>query len=160
MAFLVLFQALHIIAGVSWLGLDIVFNFVFIPATIKLPLDERIAFLQNIYPHVYRLISVLSLTTIISGAILSYLLTGWKDLGQVFRTPWGILILIGALLGLHGVYNHFTKERHVLTTVTNAHTLAEAQTNRLFAELKIGPWIGLVIATLIVLLMVIAARLE
>lgn len=93
-------SAVDIISGVAWIGEVITINFVLVPVVKKINRDSRGKFIRQIFPRIFRLASVLSLTAIISGASMSYLITVWKNLGEMIFTRWGLGIAIGGGLGL------------------------------------------------------------
>ncbi|MCC7129077.1 MAG: hypothetical protein B6D39_05285 [Anaerolineae bacterium UTCFX2] len=158
MHLIIVVRWIHIISGVSWLGEVITVNFVLIPIALKLAKPERIVFLQNVFPRVFRLASILSATAIASGAVLSYLLTGWRDLGALLNSRWGISILAGGLLGLLLTLFHFFVENRLEPVAIHADTMSDAELDRMIALLKVVPRIGLGIVLLVIFLMMIAAR--
>ena len=148
----------HIIAGVAWLGEVLTINLVLLPVLFRMKADARGAFIRQIFPRVFHLASVLSLTAIISGAAMSYLLTGWRNLGELIGTRWGMGILIGGTLALLLTLFHFLVESRLEPIAVAADQAPESDVEKIIAVLKVVPRVGLIILVVIVLLMMIAAR--
>lgn len=149
---------IHIISGVAWLGEVITVNFVILPTLMSLEKDARGAFLRQVFPRVFKLASVLAASTILSGAIMNYLMTGWKDLGSFLQTRWGISLLIGGALGLLLALFHFFVEHRLEPTAITADDLSETDLERTISFLNIVPKVGMVIMITVILLMMFAAR--
>ena len=148
----------HIISGVAWLGEVITINIVLLPALIKMRQENRGTFIRQIFPRIFRLASVLSLTAIISGASLSYLVTGWKNLDELVGTRWGSGILIGATLALLLTLFHFFIESRLEPMAISAEEASEVDVDRVIKVLNVVPKVGMFVLVLIVLLMMYAAR--
>jgi uncharacterized membrane protein len=148
----------HIISGVAWLGEVITINFVLLPVLNNMNEDARGEYIRRIFPRVFRLASALSLTAILSGALMSYLLTGWKNLGDWYGTRWGAGILIGGCLALLLTLFHFLMESRLEPVARAAGEGSEIDVEKIMAVLNIVPRIGLAVLVLIVLLMMYAAR--
>ena len=148
----------HIVSGAAWLGEVVTVNFVLLPALVNMKKDTRGIFIRQIFPRIYRLASVLSLTAIISGAVMSYLITGWKNLPVLFGTRWGIGILIGGSLALLLTLFHFYVESRLEPITVTADKGSEIDVEKIISVLRVVPRIGLIIIVLIVLLMMFAAR--
>lgn len=148
----------HVISGVAWLGEVITINVVLVPALVGLKKDVRGAFIRQVFPRVFRLASVLSATAVISGAALSYLMTGWNDLETLFGSRWGLSILMGGSLGLFLTLFHFFIENRLEPAAGTADTMSDADVEKIISVLNIVPKIGLLILVLVVLLMMFAAR--
>ena len=155
MSLLNIVRWVHIISGVSWLGEVITINIVLVPALLKMEKETRGAFIRQIFPRVFRLASVLSLVAIISGGLMSYLITGWKNLGPLLDTRWGIAILIGGSLGLALTLFHFLVESRLEPVALKAE---QADVEKIISALKIIPCVGLGVILLVVVLMMYAAR--
>lgn len=149
---------IHIISGVAWLGEVITIIFVLVPALTRLKKESRGAFLREVFPRVFRLASVLSATAVISGAILNYLMTGWKDFAVFFNSRWGISILIGGAMGLLLTLFHFFVEERLEPTAATADDIPEADMAKMISTLNIIPRVGMVIIIAVILLMMFAAR--
>jgi uncharacterized membrane protein len=145
----------HIISGVAWLGEVVTINFVLLPALLKMEKDNRGPFIRQIFPRVFRLASVLSVSAILSGALMSYLITGWKDLGPLLGSRWGIGILAGGSLGLALTLFHFLAESRLEPVAIKAD---QADIEKIISILKVVPRVGLGVIALVVVLMMYAAR--
>jgi hypothetical protein len=120
--------------------------------------EMRGNFIRQIFPRVFRLASVLSLTAIISGATMSYLMTGWKNLDTWIGSRWGTGIILGGLLGLSLTMFHFFIESRLEPVAISADESSEAEVEKILTVLKIVPRLGLAILIAIVLLMMYGAR--
>ena len=149
---------IHIISGVAWVGEVIAINVVLLPALKNIDKDIRGKFIRQIFPRVFHLASVLSLTAIISGATMSYLITGWKNLAELFGTRWGMGIMIGGSLALLLTLFHFLIESRLEPIAFKADDGSEIDVEKFIKVLDIVPKIGLIILILIVLLMMYAAK--
>jgi len=149
---------IHIISGVAWVGEVITINVVLLPALKKMDKDIRGAFIRQIFPRVFHLASILSLTAIVSGATMSYLMTGWQNLGSLISTRWGAGILIGGSLALLLTLFHFFVESRLEPIAIKADDGTELDIEKFLAVLNVVPKIGLGVLILIVLLMMFAAR--
>lgn len=155
MSMVVLLRWIHLLSGAAWLGEVVTINFVLVPALLKMNRTYQIAFIRQVFPRIFRLASVLSLSTILSGAASSYLITGWRDLGTWLETRWGQGILIGGLLGLALTLFHFLAERRLEPT---ASQMKDADLDKVLTVLKVVPRAGLVLIVFIILLMMYATR--
>ena len=158
MSFLIVVRWIHVIAAAFWLGEVVTVNFVLLPAAIKLVGKERDKFMQNVFPRVYQLASVLAAATILSGILLSYLITGWHNLGQLLTTRWGLSIGIGGLMGLLLTLFHFFIENRFEPAVVDIEKLSQAEIDKITAVMKVVPRVGLGVVTIVLLLMMIAAH--
>jgi len=149
---------IHIISGVAWVGEVITLNFVIVPALIKMSSDTRGTFIRQIFPRVFHLASILSLTAIISGAAVNYLMTGWKNLDVLIGTRWGMAIAIGGGLALLLTLFHLFIEERLEPIAITADASSDVDIEKTIKMLKIIPRVGLPILLLIVLLMMYAAR--
>lgn len=148
----------HVISGISWVGEVITINFVLVPVVIKLSKEERGVFVRNVFPRIFRLASVLAGTAVVSGAIMNYLLTGWKNLDVVLSSRWGLSIAIGGALGLLLALFHFFVEFRLEPAAESEEDLPDSEIEKMLSTLKMIPRIGLVVLIIVVLLMMIAAR--
>jgi len=146
---------IHIIAGTAWLGTVVAVVFVLVPSLRRLEEEERPRFAQLVFPRVFRVASVLSLTVIAAGVLLYFEKVGWRfDLAPLVSTRWGWSILIGAVLGVALTAFHFFAEHRLLPIVKGSDQI-DAQSLLL---LRLAPRIGLGILVLIVVLMSYAAH--
>ena len=149
----------HILAGAAWLGEVVTVVFMLVPLISRLPLTERGRFVAAVFPRIFRLASVFSITTLLAGVVLNYMLTGWRQLGSYFSGLRGVALLTGAVLGLMLALFHFFAESrlepHVLSLADNAD---EETLRTLTKYLRIIPRVGLGVIITIFLLMMLAAR--
>jgi hypothetical protein len=157
-----LFRWIHLLAGTAWLGEVLVVNVVLVPVLARLESGKREWFLAAIFPRIFRLASVLALTTVLAGAALNLSLSGWRvdvAASRLIASRWGWSILIGGSLGFGLMLFHFVAERrlepHVVVGDDDPDGIAWARTLR---SLKIIPRAGFGLLLLIVLLMMFAAR--
>lgn len=153
---------IHLLAGTAWLGEVIVVNFILVPVLARLEAEKRGWFLSALFPRIFRLASILSLTTILAGAALNLSLSNWRvdvAASRLIASRWGWSILIGGLLGFCLVLFHFVAEHclepHVVASDGDPDDTAFALILR---RLKIIPRAGLSVLLLIVSLMIFAAR--
>lgn len=158
MNYLNLVRWIHIISGVAWLGEVITVNFVLFPALMNLKKEARGEFLRQVFPRVFRLASVLAATAVISGAIMNYMMTGWKDVSVLLETRWGLSILIGGTLGLLLTLFHFFVETRLEPTAITADKLSETDVEKIIVVLKIVPRVGMMIIVTVIILMMVATR--
>lgn len=157
-----LLRWIHVIAAAAWLGEVAVVCFLLVPVLARLDADKRTWFLATIFPRVFRLASVLSLTTVLAGAALNLSLNGWQvdvALARLTSSRWGWGILVGGLLGLGlAVFHHVMEHRfepHVLGTHDVPDDAAFAGIVR---RLQIIPRVGLGVLVMTFLLMMFAVR--
>lgn len=149
---------IHIISGISWLGEVVTLNFVLVPALQRLAKRERVLLMKNAFPRVFRLASVLSATTILSGILMNYLMTnGWKNL-DIFPLRWWANIVAGGTLGLLLALFHFFMESKLEPVVVDPDAATEADIDHSLRRLKIIPRTGMFILLAIILMMMIAPR--
>jgi len=152
----------HIIAGAAWLGEVVVINFILVPTLLHLSSNRRGWSLSAVFPQVFRLASVLSLTTIVAGAALNLSLSGWQAdvaISRLGSSRWGWSILIGGLLGLGiALFHFFVESRLEPVVVVAGDSLDSAQEELILRRLKIIPRVGLGLLLLVFLLMMVAAR--
>jgi uncharacterized membrane protein len=153
---------IHLLAGTAWLGEVVVVNFVLVPALARVEPEQRGWFLSAIFPRIFRLASVLSLTAVLAGAALNLSLSNWRvdvAASRLMASTWGWSILIGGLLGLGLALFHFVIEHrlepHVMVSDTDLDDTAFTPVLR---RLKIIPRVGLGILLLIVFLMMFAGH--
>lgn len=153
---------IHVLAGAAWLGEVVVVNFILVPTLTRLDPGKRGWFMAAVFPHVFRLASILSLTTILAGAALNLSLNGWHvdvALIRLTSTRWGWSILLGGLFGLGLTLFHLFAERRLEPHVVAAD---EETDDEAFASvlrrLRIIPRAGLGVLVLTFLLMMFAVR--
>jgi uncharacterized membrane protein len=150
---------IHILAGAAWLGEVMTINFVLIPIVTRPALHERRRFIKTVFPLVFRLASILALTTIVAGAVLNYQITGWKNLDEYFSSARGLAIIVGGLLGLLLTIFHFTLERRLEPLIEALDGESEVDdVQKVVGWLRIIPRFGLGVILLIFILMMYGAR--
>ncbi len=148
----------HIISGVAWLGEVITINFVLVPALIRMNKAARGTFIRQIFPKVFHLASVLSLTAIISGATMSYLISGWRNLPELLATRWGASIFGGGILAFLLTLFHFFVEIRIEPIAVTADESTEVDIEKITKVLNSVPKVGMGILVVIVVLMMYGAR--
>lgn len=153
---------IHILAGASWLGEVMVVSFILVPALSRIEADKRGWFMATVFPRIFKLATILSVTTILAGAALNLSLSGWRvDVALIILTStrWGQSILIGGALGLGLTLFHLFIEHHLEPHVRNADEFIddEAFADIMF-RLRIIPRVGLGVIFLIFFLMMFAAQ--
>lgn len=149
---------LHVLSAASWFGEVITINFVLVPALAKLSELERSHFIAAVFPRIFRLASVLSLSTVTSGAGL-FLLRFGTDWRAVWHTQFSAALAIGAVLGLLLTTFHFVIEPRLSKLIYAAKADGNlAATELIHARLRVIPRAGLGVLTAIVLFMMVGAR--
>lgn len=153
---------LHILAGAAWLGEVLVVSFILVPVLGRLEIDKRGWFMAMIFPRIFRLATILSVTTILAGAALNLSLSGWRvdvALTILVSTRWGQSILIGGALGLGLTLFHLFIEHRLEPHVRNANEVIDDEAFAdIMRRLRIIPRVGLGIIVLIFVLMMFAAN--
>lgn len=144
---------IHALAGAAWFGEVLTIVFVLIPVLGRAEPDRQRWMLNNVFPRIFRVASVLIATVLLAGLLLNLAMAGWRvDWDQLTGTPWGRSILIGGILGgLLGMF-HFVAERKLEPMVTDENTDLDAVMRRM----KLIPRIGLGILVVVISLMILA----
>lgn len=149
---------LHVISASIWLGEVVVINFIMIPVLSQYDKEGKSEVLTNVFPKLFKMASILSVSTVITGTILLWHFTGF-DFTLLINSKWGLSILIGGTLGLLLTLFHLFLERNVTKLLSPADAAQlEANHALVYSRLKIIPRIGLVVITLIYLLMMNSVR--
>lgn len=149
----------HVLAGAAWLGEVVVIVFVLVPTALRMEPAARLDFVGRVFPRIFRLASVLASITLIAGAALNYLLTGWQNLGAYFSSPRGIFIAIGGGLGLAlGLFHFFVEHRIEPGVKVMAQKVSAEEAGRIVKVLTIVPRVGLCVMLAIFVSMMIGAR--
>lgn len=153
---------IHVVAGAAWLGEVVVISFILVPTLERLGPEKQGWFLAAIFPRIFRLASVLSLTVLIAGAALNLSMSNWQidvAIERLGSTRWGWSILVGGLLGLGLALFHFLAERRLQPLIDNVEANTDSEAFSLvLRRLQIIPRIGLAVLLLIFLLMMYAVR--
>lgn len=145
------------LAGVGWLGEVLVVIFVLAPAVNKVQGATRVAYLQETYPRVFRLASVLSLTAVISGVGVYLARFNWSlQLAPLVETRWGLWILVGSSLGVLLTAFHFFAEAKLEPAISQS--VEPADVNRMVWIVTVVPRIGVFVLLGAALAMMYAAR--
>ena len=95
-----LFYALrlvHIITSLGWIGEVFTVNFVLLPALFKANANDKLMLLNNVFPYIFRLATVLGGTAVLSGLALMLWITQ-LNLSILVESLHGWLILIGGVM--------------------------------------------------------------
>ncbi len=155
MEILLVSRWIHILAGLAWVGEVLTINFVIVPALKTMPEKNRAEFVSSVFPRVFRLATVLALTSALAGVLSSYLITGWEKILERLLTPWGIGIYGGGLLAFILILFHLVLERRIKPLVATG----EESVGQIVYLLGIIPRIGLAVIILITVLMFYGASM-
>lgn len=113
--------------------------------------------METVFPKVFWLASVLSVTVITAGVALYLERFGWHlRLEPLVSGRWGWSILIGGTLALLLTLFHFFAEDRLVPQVKSEESTPV--TPRVLTVLRIAPRAGLAILVAVVILMAYAAR--
>jgi hypothetical protein len=125
----------------------------------RIPLAERGRFLASAFPRVFRLASALAGMTLLAGVVLSYMMTGWRQLDVILTNGRGIALVVGGLLGLLLGLFHFLAESRLEPRIQSAsESRNEEEIEAISRLLRIIPRLGLGVMLAIFVSMMIAAR--
>lgn len=143
----------HALAGAAWFGEVMVIAFVLVPVVARSTPDRQKWMLATVFPRLFRLTSVLIATALLAGLLLNLALQGWRiDVDLLFGTRWGMMIVIGGILGgALGIF-HFVAEQKLEPMVTSE----DIDLDEVVRRLKIVPRVGLAILVVVISLMILA----
>jgi hypothetical protein len=99
----IIVQYAHVFSGILWIGGGFYTLLVQTPSVLQAPPAARGPVMAELAPRQVRYLLRVAEITIVTG-ILNALLTGrLVDLGEAFRTRWGVMIFLGAVLAI-GLY--------------------------------------------------------
>ncbi|MPZ19917.1 MAG: hypothetical protein GEV06_18675 [Luteitalea sp.] len=148
----------HVLAAASWLGEVVVINFVLVPVLGHLDTGSRERFVDAVFPKIFRLASVLSTLTILTGLILALRFSG-EHLDLFTTTAWGRAILAGGTMGLLLTAFHFVMESRLERSIASHRKNPGASVaDDVLHRLRVIPRVGLVVLLVIFGLMMYAAR--
>jgi hypothetical protein len=131
--------------------------FILVPSLLQLDEQQRGWFLKTVFPRVFRLASVLSVTVVTTGLALYLERFGWHlQLEPLVTTRWGWSILTGGTLALILTAFHFFAEARLAPHVKGGG--ATPVDPRVMSVLRIAPRVGLTILVTVVVAMAYAAR--
>ncbi len=149
---------IHVFAASAWFGEVIVINFILVPVLSHFEGEARKRFLGTVFPRVFRLASVLSATTVITGGYLLWRYTG-GNLAVLPETRWGTCLMIGGIMGLLLTLFHFFVEDKLARRVgIGRPDTAQAIVEDVHVKLKFLPRVGLGVISSIFFLMMFAVR--
>lgn len=152
-----LLRWVHLLAGGAWLGGVVMVVFVLVPATVGMQEPDRGRFMAAVFPRVFRVASVLSLTVVGAGIALYLERFAWEvRLSPLFNGRWGWSIFAGSMLALLLTTFHFFAEGRLAPPVRGAGTSPVHP--RVITILRIAPRVGLTILVSVTVLMVYAVR--
>ena len=149
---------IHVLAASVWVGEVCVINFVLIPSLSRFDGEFRRRFLGTVFPKIFRMASVLSVTTVITGVVLLVLYTR-GNLEMLLSGRRGLSILIGGSMGILLTLFHFFMENQMAHKAgigrpdTSDETLED-----IHSKIRVVPRIGLGVIILIYLIMMYATR--
>lgn len=148
----------HVLAAASWLGEVVIINFVLVPALGHLDPAYRERFLEAVFPRVFRLASVLSVVTVLTGLVLALRLSG-GHLEVFTTTEWGQRVLAGGSMGLLLTLFHFVMEPKLERSIaTMGRDPGANGSDHVMRRLRLVPRAGLIALLVIFGLMMYAAR--
>ena len=149
---------IHVFAAASWFGEVVTINFVLVPALRQLNMQQRARFLNTVFPRIFRLASVLSATTVVTGAVLFVKRVG-LNVEAIFGSASATFLAIGAIMGLALTFFHFFMEPRLakLCHIADAEGNDDV-TDSVVSRLRVVPRGGLAFMSLIVLFMMLGAR--
>lgn len=153
-----IFRWIHLGAAGAWLGEVIVVVFVLVPILVRATGERRGWFLATVFPRIFRLASVLSLTVLIAGAGLWLTMNNWQlNLERMFTERWGIAIFVGGVFGTALTAFHFVAESK-LEPLALAAGSGEIDDDVIVRRLRIIPRVGLAVLVIAFGSMMYAAR--
>jgi uncharacterized membrane protein len=136
---LFLFRWLHILFGVTWIGLLYYFNFVQGAFFAETDAATKSGAIQKLVPRALWWFRWAAMFTIITGLIL---ITGRQHMGFSFATSWGVCILTGMTLGTIMFLNVWLiiwpNQKIVIASATAAATGGKALPEAAAAGAKAG----------------------
>ncbi len=152
-----LLRWVHEIAAISWFGEVFVITHIIIPTLGRIPESTKGLLMMKLFPRVFRLATLSSATTIISGAWIALLEANF-NLAYFLETTRGQLIFAGGLIGLFMFLLHSTVERVEMRALGRVrigpqNTFPE-ELKILDRRLRILPRVGFTLLTIVLILMI------
>jgi uncharacterized membrane protein len=158
MNWLHLIRWFHILAGAAWLGEVVMINVVLVPTLSRLEPAVRGRVMAVALPRVFRLASVLSAVTVLTGFLLFVRMTGGQ-LEVLVASRWGRSILVGGALGLALTLFHFVAERRFEPALAGVRgNPGGDETELVLQRMRVIPRVGLGVLLITFVLMMYAAR--
>ncbi len=158
MNWLNLIRWFHILAGAAWLGEVVMINVVLVPTLSRLEPAVRGRVMAVVLPRVFRLASVLSAVTVLTGFLLLLIMTRGQ-LEVLVTSRWGRAILVGGWLGLALTLFHFVADGRFEPTPAGARgNPGGDETEMVLRRLQVIPRVGLAVLLTAFVLMMYAAR--
>lgn len=150
---------IHIIFATAWFGEVVVINFILIPVLSKLDRTTREKIVTVMFPRIFNLASVLSLTALISGYLLFWMISD-GDLNYFFVNGIrGKALLLGMSLGTLLTAFHFFLENQMAKKIGIVKNKGnDEMLEDIHLRLKIVPRIGMLVITTILVSMMVAVR--
>lgn len=161
MDWVIVVRWIHVMAAAIWLGQVVVINLILVPTARGLSSEDRTRFLGDVFPRVFRLASVLSLTALASGLtmLLQKYGVSWSVFSALTATGMGTALLIGAILAVTLTLFHFLVEPRVEDLICVAQDNPDSGVDeQIVGILRIVPKAGLGVIVAIFLLMMISVR--
>ncbi len=148
---------IHILAGAAWFGEVLVIN-ILVTGLRSADPSEHDHIYRHLLPRLFKLATVLSLTAVLSGTLMVHFHLGgdWSQLLSTNR--WSVAILLGGGLAWAVTIFHLFVERIVARHTGFDPEQSETAMGRMHVALAIIPRIALVVLTVIMVSMMVAAR--
>lgn len=151
---------IHVTAAAAWFGEVVAVNFILIPVVAQFQGEMRSKYVTAVFPRVFNLASVLSLTAVLTGLVLIYRRVG-GDFSLLLESFSGKSLLFGAVLGTLLTLFHFFMENKLarkIGIVKKNTSDSPAELNDVHTKLKIIPRMGMLVITSVFIAMMIASH--
>ncbi len=152
-----LLRWVHELAAITWFGEVFVVTHIIVPTLSRLPESPKGLLMLKLYPRVFRMATLSSATTIVSGAGTALLQSNF-NLTYFTETFRGQLILVGGLIGLLMFVLHTTVERVEMRAMSRTKIGTEGnlpdELRVLDRRLQILPRVGFTLLTIVLILMI------
>lgn len=156
-----LLRWLHELAAISWFGEVFFITHIILPMLGKMPDSEKAPLMLSLFPRVFRMATVSAGVTIVAGAGTALMMVN-LDVSLFLGTGWGLLILIGGLIGLFMFLLHLTVERVELRALRDVRLESRRdfppELATLYSRLRILPRVGFTLLTIALILMIYASH--
>ncbi len=152
-----LLRWVHELAAITWFGEVFVVTHIIVPTLSRLPESPKGLLMLKLYPRVFRMATLSSATTIVSGAGTALLQSNF-NLAYFIETFPGQLILVGGSIGLFMFFLHTTVERVEMRALSRTKIGAQGnlpdELRVLDRRLQILPRVGFTLLTIVLILMI------